>query len=75
MRNDAMSASYASGWAGGKDTAVNSRDRYNKANFNKPSPFGTSNTDTADTWAATSKQYQRPQTAAVDNRIAGAPSR
>lgn len=31
------------GWAGGKETAVNSRDRYQKANFNKPAPFGTSN--------------------------------
>lgn len=35
IRNDAMSASYASGWAGGANDAQNSRDRYNKANFNK----------------------------------------
>ena len=33
------------GWAGGKDAAVNSRDRYQKANFNKPAPFGTFNAD------------------------------
>lgn len=51
IKNDAMSASYASGWAGGKDTAQNSRDRYIKANFNKPSPFGTSQQDGAQTWA------------------------
>jgi hypothetical protein len=29
------------GWAGGKETAQNSRDRYVKANF-KQAPFGTS---------------------------------
>jgi len=29
------------GWAGGNDPAINSRDRYVKANT-KPTPFGTS---------------------------------
>ena len=33
------------GFAGGKDAAINSRDRYQKANSNKPAPFGTFNQD------------------------------
>lgn len=41
IKNDAMSASYASGWAGGANDAQNSRDRYIKANFSKATPFGT----------------------------------
>ena len=30
------------GWAGGKEDAKNSRDRYIKSTINKPAPFGTS---------------------------------
>ena len=29
------------GWAGGNDPSANSRDRYQKANFGKGAPFGT----------------------------------
>lgn len=77
IKNDAMSATYASGWAGGANDAQNSRDRYNKANFSKVSPFGTTQADSAQTWNSTNKQMTRP-VSAIDlqpQRIAGAPSR
>lgn len=77
VKNDAMSASYASGWAGGANDAQNSRDRYIKANFVKGTPFGTTQTESANTWATTSKQNFRAATPQEiqQQRIAGAPSR
>ena len=39
------------GWAGGKDDAQNSRDRYQKANM-KGTPFGTSSTEQ---WASSTQ--------------------
>ena len=43
------------GFAGGKDDAKNGRDRYQKANFNKGAPFGTSVQDSTNTWNSTNK--------------------
>ncbi len=63
VKNDVMSASYASGWAGGANDAQNSRDRYIKANFNKGTPFGTTQTETPQQWATTTKQMIRPVSA------------
>lgn len=40
------------GWAGGNDASQNSRDRYQKANFNKPAPFGTSQQDSTGQWGS-----------------------
>lgn len=40
IKNEQIDVS-ARSYAGGKDTAVNSRDRYKQANF-KGTPFGTS---------------------------------
>lgn len=48
------------GWAGGKDDAQNSRDRYVKANA-KGTPFGTSSSDTNSQWATTTRQnFNKP---------------
>lgn len=63
VKNDAMSATYSSGWAGGVNDAQNSRDRYIKANFNKGTPFGTSQNEGATAWATTTKQMIRPVSA------------
>lgn len=43
------------GWAGGNDTAVNGRDRYQKANFNKQAPFGTSESEVTNQWNSTQR--------------------
>ena len=48
--------------AGGKEDAINSRDRYNKANCSK-TPFGTTQSDAASAWGSTSKSTFRPATA------------
>ena len=77
IKNDVMSSTYAQGWAGGNDTAINSRDRYIKANSNKGTPFGTSLQDNAQIWNSTSINNFRPVSAqqVQSTRIAGAPSR
>jgi hypothetical protein len=63
IKNDVMSSTYAQGWAGGNDTALNSRDRYIKANSTKATPFGTSQVDSAQNWNSTSNNNFRPVTA------------
>ena len=77
IKNDVMSSTYAQGWAGGNDTALNSRDRYIKANSTKATPFGTSQVDSAQNWNSTTNNNFRPVTAqqVQSTRIAGAPSR
>ncbi len=63
IRNDAASATYTQGWAGGQNDALNSRDRYIKANCQKGTPFGVTQTDSAQTWATQTKQSYRPVSA------------
>ncbi len=50
-------------YAGGNNDALNSRDRYIKANSNKGTPFGVSQQDSSQTWATSSKQTYRPVSA------------
>lgn len=63
-------------FAGGKPDAQNSRDRYIKANSNKPPPFGVSQQDNAAQWSSTiQSQHARPKAQEQDYRVAGAPTR
>lgn len=48
IKNEQIDVS-ARSYAGGKDTAVNSRDRYKQANF-KGTPFGTSEQESTSQW-------------------------
>jgi hypothetical protein len=76
IRHDTRPAT-SQGWAGGNNDALNSRDRYIKANSNKGVPFGVDQSDSSQGWATSSKQTYRPVSAieAQQQRIAGAPSR
>lgn len=46
-------------WAGSKDTAASGRERYQRANFNAPAPFGTSQGDQSNQWNSTARQNYR----------------
>ena len=61
--------------AGGREDAVNSRDRWVKANFNKGAPFGTTQTDASANWGSTAGNSFRPATGKDMNmKGAGAPT-
>ena len=62
VRNDSRPVTQQ-GWAGGVNDAMNSRDRYIKANSNKGIPFGVSQNDSSQTWATSTKQTYRPVSA------------
>lgn len=51
VKNDAPDVSKRP-CAGGNEDAKNSRDRYVKANYNSQAPFGTSQTDSSNTWGS-----------------------
>lgn len=65
------------GWAGGNDPALNSRDRYQKANFAKGTPFGTSQGDSTAQWGSSAQiQYTKYSPSDVQNmKGAGAPTK
>jgi len=63
VRNNDARPVTSQGWAGGNNDALNSRDRYIKANSNKGTPFGTSQTDSSQQWATSTKQTYRPVSA------------
>ena len=62
VKNDVLSSTYATGFAGGNDPSQNSRDRYMRANYSKGTPFGTTLADSSSTWATSSNQKSRPST-------------
>lgn len=62
VKNDVLSSTYATGFAGGNDPSQNSRDRYMRANYSKGTPFGTTLADSSSTWATSSNQNSRPST-------------